>query len=390
MLERQIISADGHNLEPPHIWARYLDRRFAAKAPYLTKDPEGGDAWEFGAGGPPMPIGLVTNAGQWGRRYEDNNWFGSTYDNIRRGAFDGRARLEEQDIDGVSAEVIYPSQRTMGAFMAQEDDAFHVAGVEAYNQWLAEEFCAPNPERLIGLAQMPATEIGVSVAHLKDARRANRRGVIISGWPSGGEALSGADDPFWAAAQDLAMPVHIHVGLAQAGKRKPPPKTSQDAGGKTPLHKIGGTVATASEFVSRMILSEMFDRFPGLRVVLAETGAGWVPHFLEFLDDHWWRNRVWSGSQLKMTPSEYFRRNFHVTFIREPFAVLNRHAIGVETMMWSSDYPHHRHDWPYSRRVIEESFLNVPDAERRKMVYGNAQRLYGIQCAANSVSTNGN
>ncbi|HEY3694018.1 amidohydrolase family protein [Phenylobacterium sp.] len=378
MIERHIISADGHNVEPPHIWDRYLDRRFAAKAPRLVKDPEGGDAWEFSPGGTPMPIGLVTNAGRWGRRYEENNWFGSTYDSIRQGAFDGRARLDEQDIDGVSAEVIYPSQRTMGAFMAQEDDAFHVAGVEAYNRWLAEEFCAADPARLIGLEQMPATDIRVSVAHLNDARRAGRRGVIISGWPSGGEALSAADDAFWAAAQDLNMPVHIHVGLAQAGRRKPPPPTAQDPGGKIPLQKISGAVAGASDFVSKMILSEMFDRFPALTVVLAETGAGWIPHFLEFLDDHWWRNRVWSGSQLKAPPSEYFRRNFYVTFIREPFAVLNRHSIGVDNMMWSNDYPHHRHDWPYSRRVIEDSFIGVPNSEKRQMIHGNASRLYNI------------
>jgi hypothetical protein len=98
-----ILSADGHNLEPPHIWDRYLDKRFANSAPYLVKDPKGGDAWKFRTGGDPMPIGLVTNEGAWGRRYEDNDWFGSTYETIRAGAFEGRARLEEQDIDGVDA-----------------------------------------------------------------------------------------------------------------------------------------------------------------------------------------------------------------------------------------------------------------------------------------------
>ena len=82
----RIVSADGHNIEPPHIWERYLPKRFAEHAPRLVKDPKGGDAWEFIRGAEPMPIGLVTNAGVWGRRYEENDWYGSTYDNIRQGA----------------------------------------------------------------------------------------------------------------------------------------------------------------------------------------------------------------------------------------------------------------------------------------------------------------
>ena len=113
-----------------------------------------------------MPIGLVTSAGPWGKRYEELEWYGSTYDNIRAGAFDGKARLDDQDIDGVEAEVLYPSQRTMGTFMAQPDDDYHLAGIDAYNQWMHDEFMAADPQRLIGLYQMPAVDIDVSVAKL--------------------------------------------------------------------------------------------------------------------------------------------------------------------------------------------------------------------------------
>jgi predicted TIM-barrel fold metal-dependent hydrolase len=377
----QIISSDSHNMEPPHMWQKFLDKKYQGKAPRLVKDSKGGDAWEFVKGAPPMPIGLVTNQGEWGRRYEENDWEGSTYDSIRQGAFDGKKRLEEQAIDGISAEVIFPSQRTMGVFMAQEDDGFHLAGLEAYNQWLHEEFTAPDRSRLIGLAQMPAVGTAEAVKALKQAKKLGFRGVIISGWPSGNDMLSPADDPFWAAAEEDDMPVHIHVGLPQSGKRKKGAAATTSLGvpdGQSALVKMGGEVGNASAWMSRMIYSEMFDRFPRLIVVAAETGAGFVPHMLEHMDDHWWRNRVWTGSKLKMTPSEYWRRNWRVGFIREPFAVLNRHCIGVENMMWANDYPHHRHDWPYSRRVIEESFLNVPTAERHMLIYGNAKKLYKL------------
>ena len=122
----EIISSDGHVMEPPGMWERHLSKEFHDRAPKLVKDPEGGDAWELMPGAPPMPIGLVTNSGKWGRRYEDNQWYGYTYDSIRKGAFDGKERLVEQDIDGVDAETIFPSQRTMGVFMGQEDDRFHL------------------------------------------------------------------------------------------------------------------------------------------------------------------------------------------------------------------------------------------------------------------------
>jgi predicted TIM-barrel fold metal-dependent hydrolase len=377
----RIISADGHTIEPPDMWERFLPPRFHERMPRLVKDPEGGDAWELVPGTPPMPLGLVTNAGRWGKRYEDLQWYGSSYDNIRRGAFNGKDRLAEQDEDGVDAEVLFPSQRTMATFMAQEDDDYHLAGVDAYNAWMHDEFMAADPARLIGLAQMPAVDTPTAINRLREAKAAGFRGVIISAYPSGEADLCEADDPFWAAAEEAQMPVHVHSGLSQAGRRKQAGAGRAAAirsGGLPDLHIMGGLVGDASGFMSKFIYSGMFDRFPALQMVAVECGAGWVPHFLEHMDDHWWRNRVWCNSQLELLPSDYFRRNWKVTFIREPFAVAVRHWIGVRNMMWSTDYPHHRHDWPYSRRVIEESFAGVDEDEKRAMVCDNARELYRL------------
>jgi predicted TIM-barrel fold metal-dependent hydrolase len=377
----RIISADGHTIEPPDMWAKFLPAKFHDRMPRLVKDPKGGDAWELVPGGPAMPLGLVTNAGRWGKRYEDLEWYGATYDTIRQGAFNAKERIVEQDEDGVDAEVLFPSQRTMGTFMAQEDDDYHLAGVEAYNAWMHDEFMAVDPTRLVGLAQMPAVDTPTAVARLREAKAAGFKGVIISAYPSGEADLSDADDPFWAAAEEEQMPVHIHSGLSQAGRRKQAGGGKAAAarfGGLPNLAMMGGLIGDASGFMSKFIYSGMFDRFPALRMVAVECGAGWVPHFLEHMDDHWWRNRVWCESPLELLPSEYFRRNWSVTFIREPFAVAVRHWIGVPNMMWSTDYPHHRHDWPYSRRVIEESFGGVPEEEKRAMVCENARSMYRL------------
>lgn len=380
-----IVSADGHTMEPPHVWERYLPERFHNQMPKLVEDPEGGDAWEIVPGQPVLPIGLVTNTGEWGKRYEDNSWFGEKYETIRQGAFDGKARLDEQDIDGVDAEILYPSQRTMGAFMAQPDDDYHLAGVDAYNQWMWDEFSAADRRRLIGLYQIPGVDIETSVARLKEAARMGARGVIISALPSGNADLSRDDDPFWAAAEEAGLAVHIHVGLKHAGATK----ISDMPFVRDEKHKVrfavpnlqmmGGAVAEFSGMFARMIYSGMFDRYPGLQMVMAECGAGWVPHCVEHMDDHWWRNRVWGQSNLKQLPSYYFHNNWKAVYIREHFTVQNRSWFGVENLLWANDYPHHRHDWPYSRRIIEESHAGVDPADKYKMVCGNAVELYRLE-----------
>jgi predicted TIM-barrel fold metal-dependent hydrolase len=380
----RVISADGHTIEPPGMWEKYLPSRFHDRMPKLVKDPEGGDAWEVVPGQPVMPIGLVTNRGEWGRRYEDNSWFGTSYENMRQGAFDGAARLDEQDIDGVDAEVLYPSQRTMAAFMAQPDADYHLAGLDAYNQWMWEDFSGVDRDRLIGLYQVPGVDIESSVMRLKEAKAMGAKGVIISALPSGNQELSMDDDPFWAAAEAAELPVHIHAGLKHAGMTlsNEIPRvrgTDHDVQFAVPsMQLMGGAVAEFSGMFAKMIYSGIFDRYPGLQMVMAECGAGWIPHCLEHMDDHWWRNRVWSKSSLSRLPSDYFRQNWKASFIREPFAVQNRGWFGVENLLWSNDYPHHRHDWPYSRRVIEESMAGVDPADKYKMICGNALELYRL------------
>ncbi len=377
--EYRIVNADGHTIEPPDMWQRYVPKKFHDRIPRIVKDPMGGDAWEMERGAPAMPIGLVTTPG---KTYEQFHWYGSTYDTINPGCFLGKDRLKEQDVDGIDAEVLYPSQRTMRYFLNNEDDAFHQAGIEAYNQWIFEGYSAADHGRLIPMAQTPNLGIEQAVATLRDAKKRGFKGAIISAWPSGGEKLSKADEPFWAAAEQERMPIHIHVGVQsakrQAGSAK---RAAQEVGGQwglPDLASMGGGIAGISQTMADLIFSELFDRYPALAMLGVETGAAWIPAFLEHMDDHYWRNRHWCKSNLKMLPSEYFHRNWHVTFIREPFAVASRHAIGVKNMMWSTDYPHHRCDWPYSRRLIEEMFVNVPADERQDIICGNARGLYQI------------
>ncbi|UCE86566.1 MAG: amidohydrolase family protein [Deltaproteobacteria bacterium] len=374
MRDYRLIDADCHVVEPPHIWEQWLPKKFRDRAPKLVKDDEGGDAWQLQPDAPPMYIGLVATPGM---RYEDIKWKGYTYETVRKGCFDGKARLEDMRLDGVDAEFLYPSQRTMYYFMGNEDRDFHRAGVRAYNDFMAQEFCAADPERLFFLAQMPNLGVEEGLAELERCKEMGARGAIITTWPAGGDDLVREDEAFFAAAAEMRMPVSIHINIQR--KRNPRPK-------------LEGPAAIASmamagmlmfpPIMAELIMSGLFDRVPGLQIVGVETEVGWIPEALEQLDNFYWRNRAHTGVEIERLPSEYFRNHFTCTFIRDKVGVNNRYDIGVRNMAWSSDYPHHGCDWPYSRKVVAEMFDRVPVEERHAICAGNMVRLYGLPQAA--------
>ena len=370
MREYRLVDADCHTLEPPHIWETWLPKKYRDRAPKVVKDEEGGDAWQFEPGKPLMYIGLVTTPGQ---RYEDIRWKGSSYETIRKSCFDGKARLEDMDFDGIDAEFLYPSQRTMFYFMGNPDRDFHRAGVQAYNDWIGEDFCANDPERLFALAQMPNLGVDEAIAEMKRCREKGFRGVILSTWPAGDDDLGKADDRFFAAAQEMGLPVSIHINI----QRKRNPKRTLEGPAAISTMALAGMILFPP-VMSELIMSGLFDRFPKLQVVGVETEVGWIPEALEQLDNFYWRNRAHTGIAIKRLPSEYFHDHFVCTFIRDRTGVNNRYDVGVRNMAWSTDFPHHGCDWPYSRKVVSEMFDGVPAEDRYAICAGNMVRLYGL------------
>ena len=367
----RLISADSHILEPPHLWTEYMPRKFHDKAPKVVSDGEGGEAWQFSPDIPPAPIGIYASAG---RKHEDVRWTGVTFAAANQGNFSAGPRLREQDVDGVDAEVLFGSARMMSHFFSDPDPEFQMAGVQAYNNWLAQEFVKVAPDRLIGLAAMPALGVEHGVAEMERCAKLGFRGVWLNTMPSVGEAIRAEDDPFWEAAAKLRMPVHFHVRIMRkVAKPKPKGKRGDDLTGLA-------TVGAADMIIdmAEVITSGVHDRFPDLTWVAVETGSGWIPYLLEQLDDRWWRNRSWLPVKLEHPPSEYYRRNWRSAFMIDHYAVENRHTLGIRNLMWSTDYPHHGCDWPETRRVVEEMFRGVPDEERQRMCAQNAVELYRL------------
>ena len=358
MTNFRIVDADCHILEPPDIWKNWLGSQWQDKAPKLVKDPEGGDAWLTAVGGDPDPIGLVSTPGM---PFDKFRWFGVTYEEARAGCYNGEERLKDMDIDGVAAEILFPPQRTMSHFLGDEDEDFVLAGVEAYNNFLFEEFCAPDPKRLIGMAQIPSLGLESAIDGVRKAKARGAKGVLISNWPQAARACRAmtirSGPPRSTRASPSRFTSTSSAGTARMSARKaaaaratrsttcrPRPTRAKAIGG------MSHVFAMATGAMTDMIFTGVFERFPELQVCWIETGVGWIPHFLECIDDRWWRNRVWGDLPLTEPPSYYWYRNNAASFIIDHTGVEVRHRAGVDNIMWSSDYPHHGNDWPYSRR----------------------------------------
>ena len=367
-MDYRTIDCDQHVIEPPDLWDTYLPKKYHDKAPKLVKDKDGGDAWQLGEA--VESLGLVAAMNQTPKTLK---WTGVKYAEMHPGIYQPGPRLELMDEDGIDAAVFFPPQRTMIYFMGQERD-FSLAGMQAYNNFISD-FCAHCPERLGAIWQMPATTIDDAVEELKRAHAAGAKGVGLATWPSGDSVLSEADEPFWQSAEELGMPIHIHIGLTP-----PTVKTQRVAqkGGVPQLVQFSTTMSRMPILFAEFIFNGVFERYPGLTIVGGEVGAGWVPFFKQELDDRYRRNRYWTGVKPSMLPSEYYLRNCKVGVVSDQFGIQHCDAVGVNTMMWCSDFPHHITDWPNSQHLINAMAQGVDEGKRRRIFCENAGKLYGF------------
>ncbi len=358
-----VISADSHIIEPPNLWLKYMERALKDRAPHVVRQADGNDYFLVEGQQPASMMGLA-NAGQ----RPEELCQSSRYDELLPGSWDPTARLKDMAIDGVDAEVIYPSLG-MRMFKLQDLPFLH-ACVRAYNEWAAD-FCAVHPRQLKAVAMAPVDDMTWAVAELRRVAKRGLCGAMIPGTPAPGQGFDTAcHDPLWAAAQELGMPISLHVTTGRVLEFD----TAR-------FYSSYGTLPHfIAESITDLIFSRVFERFPALRIVSAENDVGWIASVLERLDHFYQRYRFRRNSHLAggLLPSQVWRQHVWATFIRDRAGVRIRHEIGLGNIMWSSDYPHSDSTWPNSQRVLAEHFTGVPDEERHKIVCENAARLYGF------------
>jgi predicted TIM-barrel fold metal-dependent hydrolase len=364
MADFRIISADSHVSEPPGLWLERMERKYRDRAPRIERYGES-DCFVYEGQDRPYPIGLGVMAG---KKPEDFKAMGVTMDEVRPGGWDPAARIEDQRIDGVDAEVIYPTLG-MGLYV-MPDAELKLASLRAYNDWLAD-YCAFAADRLIGAALLPVDDASLAVDELRRNRSRGLRAALIPAYaPQGREYNDPAWDPLWQAASDLDVPLSLHIGSGKKFELQPGRGSAEILITMEPM-SMPQTIAT-------FVWGCVFDRFPKLRIVSVESGVGWLGYLIERMDHVWDKHRFWTHCELTRPPSEIFRDHVLATFQEDRIGMKIALDIGAESLMWANDYPHTDTTWPESRRVIAEHFHDFPARERDLIVGGNAARLYGL------------
>jgi predicted TIM-barrel fold metal-dependent hydrolase len=378
-----IISADSHLEIPAERWTSRVPERFRDRAPRRVRLGNGGDAWQV-EGGDLRVCGLELC----GKPFEDWDITGVTYEGSP-GTGTPEQRLQEQDRDGVDAEVLFAGVGGPNFWRNIRDDEAYEAVIRAYNSFLSEEYCIVDPDRLIGLGVIPETGLESALRELRTVHAAGMKGITLNAYPSGRSYPTLEDDSFWREAIDLGMAITVHVALQFLGGSKTSfeyerrPHVDVAPGGRDPMKRMASWAIGGGLNAAQMTLAGVFERIPDLQIYFAESHAGWIPQFLEQFDFLYEKNIHWARRHYGMKgvegrPSDFIRNHCHWGFLHEPFGVRIRHEIGIDKMMWANDFPHGDSDWPNSQGVLANNFKDVPDDERRQMVRDNAVKFFHL------------
>ena len=366
-----VISSDSHVFEPPDLWAKRIDPRFKDRAPHMQRV---GDVDHLVVEGGQMiaGIGLISNAGA---RFEAPETISAhgRFEDVPSGGYDPDQHIKDMKIDGVAGEILYPSQ---GLFYFKVADSELMSAIfRAYNDWLVD-FCSADPARLKGLAMVNLDDVQDGVRELERTARLGLVGAMITEYPIEARRYDSPEyEPFWAAAQDLNMPLSLHTATRREGRARSAGGTSiRDASVRA--NKVFWPATSMCD----MIFSGVFERFPRLKVAIVEFELAWAPHLLGTMDYTYKERHEEATHRFKggVLPSDFFHSNIYLSFQEDAVGIRLRDVIGVDSLMWGSDYPHSESTFPRSREILDEILAGVPQDEKAKIVGVNAAELYGF------------
>jgi len=376
----RIFSADSHLEISPDRWTPRVPAKYRDRAPRMVKLSDGGDGIII-EGRDVYVLGLAIT----GKPYEDHKLSGMTYEGSP-GAGKPEKRVQEQVQDGVDGEVLFTSAGNLSFWRGIKNNEAYRAVVHAYNEFLAEEYCAVARDRLLAMGVIPSSGIDDAIAEMEYCARAGLKGIALNSFPSGKGFPTPEDDRFWAAVIDIGIPLTVHVGfLGREGPTfKYPRNPGEVAFGGDPIRVLTRFGGSSGLNAIQLMLSGVFERFPKLKIFWAETQIGWLPYFYEQLDDVYKRSRFWIARDfglepLQRKPSEHIREHCWWGFIYDPIGLRLRHDVNVDRIMWGNDFPHSAGDWPHSRQVIKEMFEGIPEDEQYKMLVSNAVDFFHLE-----------
>ena len=389
----RLVDLDAHVVEPPGVWSDRLPARYRETGPHIEYMPAGTPKLS-GASYVEVPGSSGPDVAWW--CYEDHRASlkrtiaaagfdrgevelrGVTYDEMRPGCWKVPERVADMDMNGVDAQLCFPNYpRFCGQqFLFGKDKELSLLCVKAYNDWMVDEWCGESDGHLIPLCLVPLWDISLAVDEIHRNAARGVRAVAFSelptylGLPS---IYTGYWDPMFAACEVTGTVVCMHIGSGTKTPQASP--DGPDAVAATIL--FGNSVASLTD----ILFSGVLDRFPGLHLMYAEAQIGWVPYVLERADDVWDTHRGWSNSQRDCPepPSTYYRRGqVHSCFFKDSVGVSLLDEVGVDNVLFETDYPHSDSTWPHSREMAALQFGHLDQASIDKIARGNGIRLLGL------------
>jgi predicted TIM-barrel fold metal-dependent hydrolase len=362
-----IYSCDDHldlSAVPPDVWESRLPSAAAGRGPHVeTRD--GTSVWvcEDRVIG---RSGISAKTADAVKKLSAIGRAGIEDDGFRAGT--PKLRLEDMDRDGLWVSVIY-GPAALG--LPIQDPELQRLSFAAWNDWALEEFNAVAPDRLCALAFLPGHSPEAAAAELERAAGLGHRGAILDAFSV--DIGDPAWDRLWAVAEQTGLPISFHIkGGSWSGLSYRLGKWQSAAFASIMPLQFDEALAT-------MVFSGALERHPGCKLVLAESGIGWLPYFLARMDLEWHALRDKIDGSITTSPSELFRRQVIATFEEEALGGELIPLLGADSCMWASDYPHTDSTFPNSRDAIEETLGSLPAADRRKITAGNCARLYGFE-----------
>jgi predicted TIM-barrel fold metal-dependent hydrolase len=365
------ISVDDHLMEPPDTFEGRMPRRFVERAPRVVETEEGHQVWSI-EGTPYFQVGFMCVAG---RPREDHRFEPARFDEVRRGCWDIDARIKDMDIGGIYASVNFPSGVTgFGGTLFSElkDQEFGLACVRAWNDWLFEEWYTKYPDRIIPLGITYLTDAEKGAEEIRRNAARGFRAVTMPEQPHR-SGLPAVFDAYWEpiirACAETETVMNLHNG--SSGFAQMP------AG--APMLELGATMFGPMAITScaEWLWSGWPAKYPDLRIAMSEGGIGWVAMLIDRLDNIMTRSGYGSGwPDKKNSPTDVLRRNFWFCMIEDASTICTRHTIGVDNILFESDYPHGDGTWPDTQTVIDNVLGSLPVEEIRKITHENAAHVY--------------
>ena len=364
------ISADSHVVESVEFFEPLADM-FGEKAPRVViADPKVGPQLNLGDGRLGLRITGFFMQNVDFTKPEAQELLAKGYELARPGCYDVKERLLDQEIDGLDAEVIYPSV-IFNVYQVADRNVLN-ATFRLYNDWVSD-YCNKAPGRLFPLSSLQLYDLDEAIAEMERSKLMGHVGASIpASAPPDKLYVDPWYDKFWAAAQEMEMPLNMHIftgATADHGLPRNDPRSR--ANGPMAFAGVALTVAD-------LIQSGVCERFPDLKFVVTEFETGWIGHVLKRLDWAYVRGGGERVMGLPKLPSEYWRSNFYCTFEDDPLGIRTRDFIDVNTMLWGSDYPHGDSIFPHSQQVLSEILDGCTPEEKWKMTVKNVVELYKL------------